>query len=133
MSEFEELTDLEELLGFDDRPVEWLDVPEWNKKIRLRGMTGNDLDAFEAMGAEVQQGKASAVGMRAKLIGMCWVKSDLTRFVPASKEQALGNMGAKGLNRVFNKCAEMNGLSEEAQKAAKENFDSDQNENSTSD
>jgi len=130
---FDVLDDLDELLGMDDRPVEWLNVPEWKRKVRLRGMTSNDRDAFEQQGAPGPDGKANIIGLRAKMVAACWVKEDGSRVVPPSKETALGNMGAKGLDRVFQKCAEMNGMTETAQEEAKENFADDQSENSTSD
>lgn len=130
----EYLNSIEDFLGLDDRPIEDFEVPEWNKTVKLRGMMGNDRDAWEAHVTNGgKEGSTNLVGMRAKMVAACLVDSNGDRVFPATKEGLLGQRSAAALERLFIRCMALNGMSEEDEKKLVENFTNTPDEPSTSD
>lgn len=126
------LSSLSDLLGIDDRKVVDFEVPEWNISVKLRAMTGNDRDAFEAHVTNGgKEGTVNVLGMRAKLVGACLVDADGNRLVPDGSEEKLGEKSAAALDRLFTKCMSLNGMTEEDEKKLVENFEDAPSEDST--
>jgi len=127
------LNSLEELIGINDRPVEEFEVPEWGRKVYLRGMTGTDRDAFEAhVSNGGREGSMNLIGMRAKMVAACLVNAEGERIASPRDEAVLGNTSAKALDRLFTKCMELNGMSQEDEEKLKESFGDGQSDGSTS-
>ncbi|MFF8831388.1 hypothetical protein [Streptomyces sp. NPDC015131] len=116
------------------RRTEEFEVPEWDGSVLLREMTGAQRDAFEASMVEMKKGKQvpNLANLRARLVMLCIVNEDGEQLFNPKDLRELGDMPAKGLQRVFNKCNEMNGLSDEDVKELAEGFDDDPSEDSTS-
>jgi hypothetical protein len=123
----------DDILKADDRTYEVIPVPEWGGSVRLRSLTGKERDAFEASMTNSPDGKrkGSVVNVRARLAALCIVDEIGAVVFSDSDVRALGNKSAAGLSRVFNKCNEMNGLSEADVAEMTEDFTGDPNGGST--
>lgn len=126
------LSTLDDILGIDDRKIVDFEVPEWNRSVKLRPMTGNDRDAFEAHVTNGgKEGTVNVLGMRAKLVASCLVDSAGNRLVQDGQEKVLGGKSAAALDRLFTRCMSLNGMTEEDEKKLVENFDNAPSEPST--
>lgn len=98
----------DEILEADDLNVEDVPVPEWSKKnpdkkVRVRGLTGTDRDAFETsllVGAGKNQ-KISTLNIRAKLAALSIVDSNNEPLFNLNDIERLGKKSAAALDRVF--------------------------------
>ena len=123
---------------YDEVPVpEWAPVDAQDKddwKLRLKGMTGTERDRWEAsMQPKGNSKKPNLENFRARLIIQCAVDEQGNRIFNAGDARMLGSKSAKSISRIFDKCQEMNGLSEDDVESLTEDFDDDPNEGSTSD
>lgn len=103
-----------DILGTDDLLTEVVEVPEWNGKVRVRGLTGTARDHFEE-GLLDQRGKKSEIrlaNMRAKLCALTIVDADGRRVFTDGQIEALGGKSAAALSRVFKVAQRLSGLSE---------------------
>ena len=126
----------EDILGINDRKFVEVAVPEWGGSVLVRSLTGRERDEFEASTVETKGNKASQnfVNFRARLVSLCIVDENKQRmFKTRSEIDALGNKSVAALQRVFNKCQELNGLSDEDVDELTESFDEAPDEASTSD
>lgn len=129
------LLSAEEILNADDRRYEIVAVPEWGGEVRLRSLTGRERDAFEA---SLQDRKGKSVkenveNFRARQVALCAVDAE-GKLLFTNKQQVvmLGNKSVAALQRVFNKCNEMNGFSEQDVEELTEDFDEAPDGSSTS-
>lgn len=130
------LLDRSAILNAQDLMTEDIEVPEWGGSIRLRTLTGTDRDKFEADSVEHRGGstRMNLVNMRARLVSLCAVDEE-GKLLFASKEdvQRLGGKSSLVLAKLFDKCREMNGMSEAEVEELAEGFDDAPSEDSTSD
>lgn len=98
--------------------IEEFDVPEWGGVVKLRVMTGTERDAYEAEIVGTRGGKdrrLNLFNLRARLVARCLLGEDDAPLFdwrkPADIDE-LGAMDAAGLDRVFKRVQEMNGLTE---------------------
>lgn len=103
------------ILKADDRPVEIMDIPEWGGKIRLRGLTGQGRDEYEASTVIIRDGRAwpDTENARAKLVARCIVGDDGEPMFSQQDVHQLGLLGAAALDRVWDRCLKLSGLSDE--------------------
>lgn len=123
------------ILKRTDLRVEDVDVPEWGGTVRVREMTGSERDQFE-MASIVRRGKNREVNLRnlrARLVVMSCVDEKGERLFSNADIEALGKLGAAGIQRVYDKAMELSGLSDADVDELTENFTSDPSGNSTSD
>lgn len=126
----------EDILRVDDRKVEEVHVPEWGGSVLVRSLSGRERDEFEASTMESKGGKTSQnlENFRAKLVALCVVDENGERLFQTRHEVAmLGTKSVAALQRIFNKCQELNGFSEEDVEELTESFDEAPAELSTSD
>lgn len=125
----------EQIFGLDDSGFEDVPVPEWGGTVRLRTLTGTERDAFEAASVKTTKGRnaPNLENFRARLISQCAVDEHGARlFTNAQDVKQLGMRSAAALQRLFNKCQEMNGLSDQDVDDLTEDFDSGQEDRSIS-
>jgi len=126
----------DQILSADDRRYEVVEVPEWGGEVRLRSLTGRERDAFEASFQDTKGGKGKGSNLdnfRARLVAKCAVdESGKLLFANKSEVDQLGNKSVAALQRLFDKCNEMNGISEQDVEEMTEDFDEAPGENSTS-
>jgi hypothetical protein len=134
----------EQILDADDQQWGEVPVPEWAPRndphperwvLKLKGLNGADRDRFEASINQTRGGKQKQNydNFRARLIVMCAVDPDGNRIFSRADITRLGAKSAKALDRVFTKCNELNGFSEDDVSEMTEGFDSAPNGGSTSD
>lgn len=123
------------ILEQKDLPVEDFDVPEWGGMLRIKTMTGAERDHFEASLVDQRGGKQkmNLQNMRARLVALCAIDEHGGRLFKADDVAKLGMKSAKILDRVFEKCQEMNGLSDKDVEDLTQGFPDDRSEDSTSD
>lgn len=105
----------DQILGADDRQSIELQVDEWDGSIMLAAMTAAERDAFEA-GMLDNKGKSDKNRLRnfrARFIAACIVDADGKRLFSDKDVVALGGKSAAAVSRVFDKCREINGMTEE--------------------
>lgn len=126
----------DQILNADDRKTEEVNVPEWGGSVLVRSLSGRERDEFESSSVETRGGKQSVnqENFRARLVALCVVDEHGQRLFKSKGEVAmLGNKSVAALQRIFNKCQELNGFSEEDVEELTEGFDEDPDEPSTSD
>lgn len=124
----------EEVIKAEDQQYDEVPVPEWAPKgdpdpeqwvLKLRGMSGTERDRFEAsMAPKGNSKKPNMENFRARLVAWCAVDEEGNRLFNAGDVKMLGSKSAKALGRVFDKCQEMNGLSDSDIDELTEDFDS---------
>lgn len=105
----------EQILGASAFLEEYVDVPEWAGRVRVRGLTGAERDELEASMLE-GRGKNQRVNLRnfrAKLVALSIVDAEGKRIFSDADVQALGATSAKALNRVFETAQRLSGLTDE--------------------
>jgi len=117
-------------------------VPEWAPEgdpepekwvLKLKGMTGTERDRFEAsMQPRGNSKKPNLENFRARLIIQCAVDDQGNRIFNAGDAKMIGGRSALAISRVFDKCQEMNGLTESDIDELTEDFDGGPSGDSTS-
>lgn len=106
----------DQILGAEDRSFVEFEVAEWGGSVLLAAMSAAERDAFEA-GMLDNKGKSDKNRLRnfrARFIASCIVDKDGNRLFSDADIKALGDKSAAAISRVFDKCRELNGMSEEA-------------------
>lgn len=114
--------------------TEEVDVPEWAGVVLVRELRGRDRDEWEASLA-VQRGKQmvpDVANMRAKLVARSVVGADGEPVFTQQDVNALGELSAAALDRVFEVASRLSGLSEADLEAASGNSGTGQDAGSSS-
>ncbi len=109
--------------------------PEWGGGVRVRSITGRQRDEFEASLVE-QRGNDRKVNMRnarAKLIVLCAIDENGQPLFTSEDIRRLGSKNAKPIDRLFEVCQVLAGLTDEDLREMTENFDETPDGDSTSD
>jgi len=103
------------ILARDDILTEAVDVPEWGGKVLVRGLTGQQRDAFERSNIEQRGNKVETNlnNFRAKLVTWSVVDENGNRLFTAMDAEALGKKSAAALQRVFGVATRLSGMSAE--------------------
>lgn len=126
----------DQILKADDRKYEVVACPEWGGDVRLRSLTGKERDAYENSLSKRQGGKVkqNMDNFRARLVALCAVDEDGNLLFTNSQDiLMLGEKSVAPLQRLFNKCTELNGMSDEDVEELAEDFVSAPDGSSTSD
>ena len=127
----------DDILSASDIQYEEMHVPEWNGDVRLKTLTGRERDKFEASMMKINkkgQREENLENLRARLISFCLVDEDGRRiFLNDYEVNALGEKSVAALQRVFNKCQEMNGMTDSDVEEMAEGFEQAPDESSSSD
>ena len=113
-AETEEFLGRDAILTADDRLYDVVPVPEWNGKVRIRSLTGTERDRFEADVAGNGK-KLKLDNIRAKFVARSIVDAKGNQVFSNSGADiaALGRKNAAALNRVFEACQKLSGLTDE--------------------
>lgn len=123
------------ILEAKDLETKDIPVPEWGGEVRIRMLTGEERDQFEASMVELRKDgstKSNRENVRARLLILCIVNENGERMFNKADIKLLGRKSAKALERVVNACNELNGISEQDIEELSEGFDSGQSEPGTS-
>lgn len=125
-----------QILDAKDLLTEDVPVPEWGGEVRVRMLTGEERDAYEASMVELKKdgsAKANRDNVRARLLILCIVNEQGEQMFNRADIKLLGRKSAKALERVIEKVNELNGITEKDIEELAEGFDSAPSEDSTSD
>jgi hypothetical protein len=124
----------QQILGAVDIKTEPVDVPEWGGKVLVRGLTGDQRDAFEDMIVERKKGgqKINVRGVRAKLCALSIVDADGKPIFTEADVEALGHKSSSALTRVFQVASKLSGLDDSDVEAMAADFPPAQRGASTS-
>lgn len=123
------------ILGADDRQYDEVDCPEWGGSVRVRSISGAERDRYEESLIQ-QRGNSRQMNMRnarAKLVALCVVDEQGNRLFSDQDVNALGRKNAKPLDRLWDACRKLSGLSDDDVEKLTEDFDDAQDDASTSD
>ncbi|MEV6737873.1 phage tail assembly chaperone [Streptomyces sp. NPDC051104] len=109
------------ILGAVDIQTEKVFVPEWGDDVIVRGLTGEELDAFQG---SIRQFRPTFDGkgmepvlvqdnMRAKLLVKCLVDEAGERLFTDQDASALGAKNGAVIDRLYDVASRLSGLSEE--------------------
>ena len=101
----------EQILSADDLKTETVNIPEWGGDVLLRELRGRERDAFEE-GSMDKQRNISMVNMRARLVAMSAIDEEGERLFSSKEANELGNKSATALNRMFEVCCRLSGITE---------------------
>jgi hypothetical protein len=129
------LLNKEQILAAEDREYEIVPCPEWGGEVRLRSITGLQRDKYEQ---SLIQGNGSDRRMnlsnaRVKLIVLCAIDEDGRQLFTSEDVSALGRKNAAPIDRLFDACKKLAGMSDEDVDRMVEDFGATQGEGDTSD
>lgn len=124
-----------EIFSADDDEFDEVECPEWGGTVRIASISGAQRDAFEA---SIREGKGKDAdvnlrNLRAKLIVLCAVDENGRKLFTTADLGALGKKNAKPLDRLFDACKRIAGMSEEDVKVMTEDFGQTPDEDSLTD
>lgn len=125
----------DQILSADDTQYEDVSVPEWGGEVRIRGLSGTEVDKYEASLMRMRHGKPDVAlqNATARLIAWCAIDENGSRlFVHDDEVRELGKKSGVALQRCFDAAAKLSGLREGDVEAMVENFDGPQSGSSTS-
>ena len=125
-----------EILKADDLACDVVDVPEWNGKVRIKMLTGTERDAFEQGILSTNrsgQAKRNLSNIRAKLSALSIVNEEGERLFTDGEMFQLGRKSAKALDKIFDACQHLNGMTEDDVEDMAKNSEPDLNEDFISD
>jgi len=109
------------ILNAVDVQTEKVPVPEWGDDVIIRGLTGDELDAFQGSVRQFRptfDGKGMEAvliqeGMRAKLLVKCLVDEAGERLFTDNDAPALGAKNGAVIDRLYDVAPRLSGLSDE--------------------
>lgn len=108
------LLDKSRILGADDFQQDYLDVPEWHGRLRLRGLNGEERTWTNAILKEIQDGKGAGKSYSAALV-ICGVINEQGASLFSRGE--LGVLSRKSdavLDRIAWRILELSGMTRES-------------------
>jgi hypothetical protein len=108
------------ILGVNDLQIEKVFVPEWGDEVIIRGLTGEERDAYEGSRRQIRNAgtpQAEMVfvqdNMRANLLVKCIVDENGERLFTDRDAGLLGMKNGKVLDRLFDVASALSGMSDE--------------------
>lgn len=129
----------DQIVAADDLPFEDHPVPEWgNIKVRVRGLTGTQRDAYEARIVAVKQGgkdvELRLANFRARLVVKCLLDPETNERIFSDDEVGvLGSKSGAVLDRLHDVAHRLSGMDDEATARAEGNSEADPSDSSTTD
>ena len=99
----------EQILQADDLKRQVVEVPEWGGAVLLRELRGRERDAFEE-GSMDKQRNVTMTNMRARLVALSAIDEEGERLFTAKEAVELGDKSATALNRLFEVCCRLSGI-----------------------
>jgi len=125
----------DEIVDVDDTEYAVVACPEWGGDVRLKSIKGSQRDAYEQSLIVEKSGsrQMNLRNARAKLIVLCAVDEQGRLLFTPDDLNALGRKNAKPLDRLFDKCRALAGLSEEDVEELTKDFGAARSDEDTSD
>jgi hypothetical protein len=102
----------DQILQAQDIAREEISVPEWGGSVLVRGLTGQERDAYEAtiMRLNGTNAQMNLVNARAKLVARSIIDEEGNRLFGDDDVALLAKKSAAALERVFNVAQRLSGL-----------------------
>jgi hypothetical protein len=101
----------DQILQADDLKRETVETPEWGGDVLLRELRGRERDAFEE-GSLDKHRNVSMTNMRARLVALSAIDEQGERLFNNKEAAQLGDKSATALNRLFEVCCRLSGITE---------------------
>jgi hypothetical protein len=124
----------EQILEVDDTEYDVVPCPEWGGDVRLKSIKGRQRDEYE-QSLIIERGGNRSMNLRnarAKLIVLCAVDEHGALLFNPDDLNALGRKNAKPLDRLFDACRKLAGLSEDDVEKLTEDFGAARSDEGTS-
>lgn len=130
------------IIDADDLKTVDVEVPEWGGTVRLKMLTGQQRDQFEASMVKVKKDGSSEPNLqnaRARLVSLCAIEvnpdgTNGPRMFQSQQDVILlGNKSSAAVSRLYNECNELNGFTQKDVEELEEGFDDAPSEGSTGD
>lgn len=124
-----------DILSADDTQYDEVPCPEWGGTVRLRSIRGSQRDAYEqsVISGSGSDRRMNLKNARAKLIVLCAVDEDGRPLFTADDVSRLGSKNAAPLDRLFDACRKLCGMSEQDVDRLTEDFGATRDDDATSD
>lgn len=125
----------EDIFAAEDTEYSEIDCPEWGGTVRLRSIKGTQRDAYE-QSVITGNGANRSVNLknaRAKLIVLCAVGEDNRPLFTAEDVRRLGDKNAAPIDRLFDECRKLAGMSENDVDRLTEDFGATRGDGDTTD
>ncbi|RBQ21623.1 hypothetical protein DP939_02620 [Spongiactinospora rosea] len=99
-----------------DITYEDVPVPEWGGEVRIRGLAGEERDAFEEASLKRGRGGSRELNLknaRARLIAACAINEDGSPMFVTADVLKLGSKSAAALERLFKVAQRLSGMTAE--------------------
>lgn len=131
------LLDAAAILAADDIPTDYVDVPEWGGRVKVRAMTGTERDYYDAQSAIQRReapGDPAAVmgGFRVRMLVKVLIDEKGRRLFQDDQLAALGAKNGAVIDRIYDAVAALSKLGADAQAEAKADLGNDQSDASGS-
>lgn len=106
----------EDILRAEDFKTEDVAVPEWGGVVRVKSLTGDERDAFEAQIRDARKDgtfRPNPAKVRSKLIAMTVIDEKGRKLFSHDDVVALGKKSAAAIERVWEVACRLSGLSKE--------------------
>ncbi len=125
----------DQILEAEDRSFETVQCPEWGGDVRLRSITGTQRDRYEQslMSTNGADRKMNLTNARVKLIVLCAVDESGRALFTSEDLNALGRKNAAPIDRLFDVCRKLSGMSTEDVDRMTEDFGATPDDDATSD
>lgn len=125
----------QQIIDADDVEYASVECPEWGGTVRLRSIRGTQRDAYEqsVISGSGADRKMNLRNARAKLIVLCAVDETGRPLFTAEDVTELGKKNAAPLDRLFDACRKLAGMSENDVERITEDFGATQDGDGTSD
>lgn len=125
----------DEILRAEDFRTEDVPVPEWGGIVRVKSLTGDERDGFEAQIRESRKDgsfRSNFAKMRVKLLALTIIDEKGRRIFSLEDVEKLGKKSAAAIERVWDVASKLSGLSKEDAEELARGLESDPNAEPTS-
>ena len=125
----------DQIVEADDTEYDTVPCPEWGGDVRLKSIKGRQRDEYE-QSLIVERGGNRSMNLRnarAKLIVLCAVDEQGNLLFTPDDLNVLGRKNAKPLDRLFDACRKLAGLTDDDVEKLTENFGAAPSDGDTSD
>ena len=111
--EEEKILNRDVILAADDLMTEEVFIPQWNGKVKIRGITASERDELEAS-IFTDEGKPIKKNFRAKIVALALCDERGNRIFSDADIEALGKKNGAAINLVFGIAQRLSGIGQEA-------------------
>lgn len=120
------LLTFDEIVAANDIQYDYVEVPEWGGRLRVKSLTGEERSkvfaAIRAHGKQIHDDDEAASIFYARVIAASAVDEDDKLVIGQKNALALTKKNAAALTRVFKVCARLSGLGDDEIEKAKEDL-----------